>query len=147
MIIANPVYDTVFKYLMYEHSIAKRFLSVILNVDIINLKFSKIGLSKKVSDEIESRENGRKLMEKLDLERWAERTRLEDKLEEEKLKRQKAEKEKQKVEKEKQKAEKEKINMILEMNNNNMKVGIIANYTKISINKIKQIIKNGGIND
>ncbi len=42
MIIANPVYDTIFKYLMFEHDIAKRFLSVILNVDIIKLTFNKI---------------------------------------------------------------------------------------------------------
>ena len=37
MIIANPIYDTVFKYLMEDTDIAKGVLSIILNVEIIEL--------------------------------------------------------------------------------------------------------------
>ncbi len=40
MIIANPIYDTVFKYLMSDtkNNIAKRFLEKILNVEILKGK-------------------------------------------------------------------------------------------------------------
>ncbi len=68
---------------------------------------------------------------------------------------QKAEKEKQKAEKEKQKAEKaekaleiekekalqEKYQMAIELNNNDMPINAIANITKLSIDKIKQLTK------
>ena len=37
MIIANPIYDTVFKYLMEDTDIAKGMLSIILNVEITEL--------------------------------------------------------------------------------------------------------------
>ncbi len=37
MIIANPIYDTVFKYLMEDADIAKGLLSMILNVEIMEL--------------------------------------------------------------------------------------------------------------
>jgi hypothetical protein len=37
MIIANPIYDTVFKYLMEDSEIAKGILSVILNTEIVEL--------------------------------------------------------------------------------------------------------------
>jgi hypothetical protein len=37
MIIANPIYDTVFKYLMEDLDIAKDILSLILNTEIISL--------------------------------------------------------------------------------------------------------------
>ncbi len=40
MIIANPIYDTIFKYLMKDLSIARRFISVILGVEIKSIKFS-----------------------------------------------------------------------------------------------------------
>ena len=37
MIIANPIYDIVFKYLMEDADIAKGLLSVILNVEVTEL--------------------------------------------------------------------------------------------------------------
>jgi hypothetical protein len=37
MIIANPIYDTVFKYLMEDSDIAKGLLSTILNMEIVEL--------------------------------------------------------------------------------------------------------------
>ncbi len=39
MIIANPLYDTVFKYLMEDMEVAKGLLSVILDVEIMELAF------------------------------------------------------------------------------------------------------------
>ena len=37
MVIANPIYDTVFKYLMEDLDIAKGVLSIILNTEIVEL--------------------------------------------------------------------------------------------------------------
>ena len=37
MLIANPIYDIVFKYLMEDLDIAKDILSLILNTEIISL--------------------------------------------------------------------------------------------------------------
>jgi hypothetical protein len=38
MLIANPIYDAVFKYLMEDADIARQFLSVLLEEDIVNLE-------------------------------------------------------------------------------------------------------------
>jgi hypothetical protein len=37
MIIANPIYDTVFKFLMEDISVAKRVISAIIGEEIIDL--------------------------------------------------------------------------------------------------------------
>ena len=52
MIIANPIYDTVFKYLMSDtdDNIAKRFIEQILNIDIIELNFDRIETTAIVED-------------------------------------------------------------------------------------------------
>jgi len=54
MIIANPIYDTIFKYLMKDLDIAKGFISRILDINIISLRFS-------------DRENSRVLKEATDI--------------------------------------------------------------------------------
>jgi hypothetical protein len=38
MIIANPIYDTVFKFLMEDPSIAKRLISAIIGEEILELE-------------------------------------------------------------------------------------------------------------
>ena len=40
MIIANPIYDTVFKYMMSDNKVAKTFLSAIIGEKIIDLDFA-----------------------------------------------------------------------------------------------------------
>ena len=40
MIIANPIYDTVFKYMMSDSKVAKTFLSAIIGEKIVELDFT-----------------------------------------------------------------------------------------------------------
>ena len=40
MIIANPIYDTVFKYMMSDSRVAKTFLSAIIGEKIVELDFT-----------------------------------------------------------------------------------------------------------
>jgi len=40
MIIANPIYDTVFKYMMSDSKVAKTFLSAIIGEKIVELDFA-----------------------------------------------------------------------------------------------------------
>jgi hypothetical protein len=40
MIIANPIYDTVFKYMMSDSKVAKTLLSVIIGEKIVKLDFA-----------------------------------------------------------------------------------------------------------
>jgi hypothetical protein len=53
MIIANPIYDTVFKYMMSDSKVAKTFLSAIIGEKIVDLDFTtteyalKTGIDKK----------------------------------------------------------------------------------------------------
>ena len=39
MLIANPLYDVVFKYLLDDKKVAKLFIGVILGVEIVELEF------------------------------------------------------------------------------------------------------------
>ncbi len=39
MIIANPIYDTVFKYLMEDNEAAKRIIGILINEEIVELEF------------------------------------------------------------------------------------------------------------
>jgi hypothetical protein len=41
MYIANPIYDTVFKYLMEDNKVAKKFISAIIKEEISELEFGK----------------------------------------------------------------------------------------------------------
>ena len=56
MIIANPIYDTVFKYMMSDSKVAKTFLSAIIGEKIVKLDFTsteytlKTGIDKKQID-------------------------------------------------------------------------------------------------
>ena len=56
MIIANPIYDTVFKYMMSDSKVAKTFLSAIIGETIVKLDFAsteytlKTGVEKKQID-------------------------------------------------------------------------------------------------
>ena len=38
MIVANPIYDIVFKYLMEDERIAKTILSALLKMDVVDVK-------------------------------------------------------------------------------------------------------------
>jgi hypothetical protein len=40
MFIANPLYDVVFKYMMEDNKVAKKFISVIIGEDVIELDFA-----------------------------------------------------------------------------------------------------------
>jgi hypothetical protein len=40
MIIANPIYDVVFKYMMEDNKVAKKFISVIIGEEVIELDFA-----------------------------------------------------------------------------------------------------------
>ena len=55
MIIANPIYDVVFKYLMDEGDIARRFISKILDVEILSLELRPKERSIKIEDTFEYR--------------------------------------------------------------------------------------------
>lgn len=48
MLIANPIYDVVFKYLFEDNAVAMKFLSLILKRDIIKLDFRPTELKTKV---------------------------------------------------------------------------------------------------
>ncbi len=117
---------------------------------------NKLSLDQKVAEEIEAREKGRKLIENLELKNWLKVAKVEDKLQEEKLR---ADEEKLRADKEKLRADEEKlradeaenkmkrskdfkINMILKMNNNKLDINIIADYCGISVDEINKIINN-----
>lgn len=51
MIIANPIYDVVFKYLLEDIDIARELLSVILNEEIITLEVNPQERSNELADE------------------------------------------------------------------------------------------------
>ena len=51
MIIANPIYDVVFKYLLEDIDIARELLSVILNEEIITLEVNPQERSNELTDE------------------------------------------------------------------------------------------------
>ena len=50
MIIANPIYDVVFKYLLEDIDIARELLSVILNEEIITLEVNPQERSNELAD-------------------------------------------------------------------------------------------------
>ncbi|NJN34781.1 MAG: hypothetical protein HC817_11545 [Saprospiraceae bacterium] len=54
MIIANPIYDVVFKYLMEDLDIAKGFISRLINENIVEITFQpqEISVRKAFKDEI-----------------------------------------------------------------------------------------------
>ncbi len=55
MIIANPIYDTVFKYLMDEGDIARRFISKILNVEILSLELIPTERTQTIEEALEEK--------------------------------------------------------------------------------------------
>jgi len=54
MQIANPLYDVVFKYMMEDSKVAKTFLSMLIEMDIIELNFmpQELALTKKEEDDL-----------------------------------------------------------------------------------------------
>lgn len=51
MQIANPIYDVVFKFLMQDKDIAREFLSVLLDIDIVQLDFKPQEIIRETSDD------------------------------------------------------------------------------------------------
>ncbi len=55
MIIANPIYDVVFKYLMDEGDIARRFISKILDVEILTLELRPTERTQTIEEALEEK--------------------------------------------------------------------------------------------